>query len=212
MKRVHQPGIFSVVKVVLMLNMICGGFLILVLLSAVLIDSFSSSFENMEVVLNVRKISSDTTQRVLDETSGYGFKQSKAGDLIVMMPWYTQLFVPFGVVNISDFDMSIPYWIFYGALSFLFYRIIAATEIESPFSDKNIKRIFWIGYILILYDAFMVLRFLVLSNYVDTISNRGFRYDGLEPLVYFKVGILVIILAMIYRRGVAIQREQELTI
>jgi hypothetical protein len=28
----------------------------------------------------------------------------------------------------------------------------------------------------------------------------------------FKVGILVIILAMIYRRGVALQREQELTV
>lgn len=94
----------------------------------------------------------------------------------------------------------------------MFYRIIASTEIESPFSDKNIKRIFWIGYILILYDVFVVIRYIILSIFVQDITDKTYRYDGLGPLVYFKIGILVIILAMIYRRGVVMQREQELTV
>lgn len=212
MKSKYQPGIFLLVKVVLLFNIASAGFLLVMLLGATLIDSVLSSFEKSEVVLDVRKSASDTTQLVIEDSFGYGFKQSKTGDLKVMMPWYTHLFVPFGFLNIPGFEVSIPYWIFYCSLCFLFYRIIASTEIESPFSNKNIKRIFWIGYILILYDVFVIVRFGILSNYVENLTNKIFVYDGLGPLVYFKVGILVIILAMIYRRGVSMQREQELTV
>jgi hypothetical protein len=212
MKPTRQPLIFVIVKIVLLLNIISGGFLLLMLLGSITIDSFSSSFEKTEVILDVRKTFSDTTHLTINESSGYGFKQSKTGDLAVMMPWYTHLFVPFGFLTIAGFELSVPYLVFYCLLCFLFYRIVAATEIESPFSDKNIKRIFWIGYILILYDAFVVLRSAILSNYVENITDKIFRFDGLGPLVYFKIGILVIILAMIYRRGVSLQREQELTV
>lgn len=212
MKPTRQPLFFVIVKIVLLLNIVSGGFLLLMLFGGITIDSFSSSFEKSEIVLDVRRAVSDTTAIATGETPGYAFKQSKTGDLTVNMPWYTHFFVPFGFLNIPGFELSIPYLIFYSLLCFLFYRIVAATEIESPFSDKNIKRIFWIGYILILYDVFIILRSGILTYYVENITDKAFRYDGLGPLVYFKVGILVIILAMIYRRGVAMQREQELTV
>lgn len=212
MKTTRQPVIFVIVKIVLLLNIISGGFLLLMLLGGITIDSVSSSFEKSEIVLDVRKTFSDTTLLPATEAPHYKFKQSKTGDLMVNMPWYTHFFVPIGFLNIAGFELSIPYQIFYCLLCFLFYRIVAATEIESPFSDKNIKRIFWIGYILILYDVFTVIRYIILSIFVENVTSKTYHYDGLGPLVYFKVGILVIILAMIYRRGVALQREHELTV
>lgn len=212
MKPSRQPVIFILVKIVLLFNLGTGAFLLLLLLGGVMVDSFSSSFEQAEVVLDVRKANGDTSQSVIDNAIAYRFKQAKAGDLTMMMPWYTSLVVPLGFLNIPGFELSVPYQIFYCALCFLFYRIIASIEIESPFSDKNTKRISWIGYSLILYDVFVVVRSVVLSYYVENITNKAFRYDGFGPLVYFKVGILVIILAMIYRRGVSMQREQELTV
>ncbi len=212
MKPTRQPLFFVIVKIVLLLNIVSGGFLLLMLFGGITIDSFSSSFEKSEIVLDVRRAVSDTTAIATGETPGYAFKQSKTGDLTVNMPWYTHFFVPFGFLNIAGFELSIPYLIFYSLLCFLFYRIVAATEIESPFSDRNIKRIFWIGYILILYDVFIILRSGILTYYVENITDKAFGNDGLGTLVYFKVGILVIILAMIYRRGVAMQREQELTV
>jgi hypothetical protein len=212
MKHTRQPGIFLLVKVVLLLNIASGAFVLLILFGATLFDSFSSSFEKSEVTLDVRKSDIDTMRLTIDNSHEYGFMQSRTGDLKIMMPWYAPLFVPFGFWNVPGFELSVPYWLFYCSLCFLFYRILASTEIESPFSDKNIKRIFWIGYILILYDAFTVIRFIILSIFVQDVTDKTYHYDGLGPLVYFKVGILVIILAMIYRRGVSMQREQELTV
>lgn len=212
MKTPRQPGIFLLVKVVLLLNIATSAFLLLILLGGTLYDSVSSSFAKTEVVLDVRTRSHESTTGRSDETSAYGFEQSNTGDLKVMMPWYTPIFVPFGFFNIPGFKLSVPYLVFYSVLCFLFYRIIDSIALESPFSDKNIKRIFLIGYILIAYDSMVVIRYVFLSWYVENITDNSFRYDGLGPLVYFKVGILVIILAMIYRRGVLMQREQELTI
>lgn len=212
MKNARQPGIFILVKVVLLVNVISGAFVLAILLGGTLFDSFSSSFEKSVITLDVRRSGIDTTRLRIDDSLGYGVKQSKTGDMKLMMPWYTPLFVPLGFINIPGLEFSIPYWIFYCSLCFLFYRILASIEIESPFSDKNIKRIFWIGYILILYDAFTVIRFIILSIFVQDVTDKTYHYDGLGPLVYFKVGILVIILAMIYRRGVSMQREQELTV
>lgn len=212
MKPTHQPTIFHLVKAFLLLNIFSGVFMLTILLGAVLFDSFTHSFAKTEVVLDVRKSGPDTTRLNVTELSAYDFKQSNTGDLAMMMPWYSQLFVPFGFFNIPAFELSIPYWIFYSSLCFLFYRIINSTSIESPFSHKNIKRVFWVGYILIIYDTFTVIRFISLSIFVKNATNQTYFYDGLGPLIYFKIGILVIILAMIYRRGVAMQREQELTV
>lgn len=212
MKTARQPGIFLLVKVVLLFNIGTGGFLLLILLGSILYDSASSSFARTEVVLDVRTRSLDSIQPDFAKFSGYEFKQSKAGDLKVLMPWYVSLFTPLGFLNIPGFELSVPYLIFYCVLCFLFYRIIDSTALESPFSDKNIKRIFWIGYILIAYDSIVVIRYVLLFWYVENITENSFKYEGLGPLVYFKVGILVIILAMIYRRGVLMQREQELTV
>lgn len=212
MKAVRQPLFFVLVKLVLLFNLGTGGFLLLILVGSIAYDSFSDSFERTEITLDVRERSIDTTRLIVNESSRYGFKQSKTGDLKVMMPWYTPLVVPFGFLHIPGFELSVPYIIFYCVLCFLFYRIIASIEIESPFSDKNIKRIFWIGYVLILYDVFVIIRSGILSYYVEQLTDKAFRYEGLGPLVYFKVGILVIVLAMIYRRGVSMQHEQELTV
>jgi hypothetical protein len=184
MKPTRQPLIFVIVKIVLLLNIVSGGFLLLMLFGGITIDSFSSSFEKSEIVLDVRRAVSDTTAIATGETPGYAFKQSKTGDLTVNMPWYTHFFVPFGFLNIAGFELSIPYLIFYSLLCFLFYRIVAATEIESPFSDRNIKRIFWIGYILILYDVFII-RYIISNNIMlrnvtsKSLSLRWSRSSGI---------------------------------
>lgn|GEM_PF-1492663 len=208
----RQPTLFILVKIVLLINMISAGFFTVLLAGSILFSAFSHSFQKSEVVLDVRKVEAYKTSEPLPDSLVYKFRPSKNGDLAVMMPWYSHLFLPLGFINIHGFEFSLSYWIFYGILCFLFYRIISSVSFESPFSNKNIRRIFWIGYTLILYDVFVLIRYVIISIFVEKTTGDVFRYDGLGPMVYYKVGILVIILAMIYRRGVVIQREQELTV
>lgn len=212
MKTRKQPLFFTVVRIFLVLGIVNSALMVLLLAGITMFDTISSSFAESEIYLDVRNMNRDTTHVELTDSVAYAFEKSKTGELIVRMPWYTQLFVPFGFVNIPAFELSIPYWIFYSVVCFLLHRIISSTYLESPFSHKNIKRVLWIGYTLILYDVFTIARFFLLSIYVEELTNNQFRYDGLGPLIYFKVGILVIVIAMIYRRGVALQHEQELTI
>lgn len=124
MKHTSQPGIFLLVKIVLLMNIVSGAFLFVILSGATLFDSFSSSFEKTEVILDVRKSARDTAQLEIDSSLGYGFKQSRSGDLAVRMPWYTQFFVPFGFFNIPVFELSIPYWLFYCCLAFCFIALL----------------------------------------------------------------------------------------
>jgi hypothetical protein len=208
----NQPTLFILVKFFLVLNLACAGFMIILFTCGICSSAVSHSFKNSERILDVRKAEPYTTRQSLPDSVTYRFTTSKSGDLAVMMPWYSSLFIPLGFINIPVFEMSLPYWVFYFILCFLLYRIISSLSIESPFSERNTKRIFWIGYALIFYDVFAVIRFSILSAFVEKTTTQLFRYDGLGPLIYFKVGILIIILAMIYRRGVAMQREQELTI
>lgn len=214
MKARREPTIFLLVRVVLLINIACSIFFIVILMGGIMFDSFSSSFSRSMVVLDVRKVvvGVDTARFVIPTSAAYEFQQSKTGDLAVMMPWYSHFFIPLGFIDIPGFEFSISYWVFYCALCFLFYRIISSISIETPFSGTNISRIFWIGYTLILYDGFVVIRHIILSLFVGEITDDAFRYDGLGPLIYFKIGILVIIIALIYKKGVAMQREQELTV
>lgn len=211
-KSKNEPVLFIIVRIFLLLNMISSGFIVLLLIAMTFFDGFSSSFNKTEFVLDVRKNKMDTTEVVIDSSLGYGFKQSRTGDFAVMMPWYTPLFVPLGVFNLPGFEMSLPYWILYGVVCFLFYRIIASTSVSGPFMQKNIKRIFWIGYVLILYDVFSIVRSIILSVFVENLTQDAYRYDGMGPMIYYKVGILVIVTAMIYKKGVIMQQEQELTV
>lgn len=210
----REPTIFLLVRVALIINIACAIFFIVILMGGIMFDSISSSFSRSMVVLDVQKAVAgvDTARLVIPVSAAYEFQQSRTGDLAVMMPWYSHFFIPLGFVNIPGFEFSISYWVFYCVLCFLFYRIISSISIKTPFSDHNISRIFWIGYTLILYDLFVVIRYIILSLFVEEITHDAFRYDGLGPLLYFKIGILIIIIAMIYKKGVAMQREQELTI
>ncbi len=211
-KAKYEPGIIYLVRVVLMFNLVTTGLVTTVFTAALVYEGITAPKPDSEVVLDVRLRGVDTTSANITFETPYHFKQSKTGDLTVMLPWYTQLALPLGFLNIGGFEFSVPYMVFYFSICFLLYRVVASISMKGPFLDKNVKRIFWIGYAMIIYDAYVFIRSLCLGMYVEYLTNDAYRYDGFSQFPYVKFGIVVIIIAMVYRRGVTMQREQELTI
>lgn len=211
LKKRKEPGIFYVVRVLLMFNIATTIFLAVIITGAIIYDGVKAPDSTLEVVLDVRSHGIDTTQTHAADVP-YHFKQSKKGDLSVQLPWLVQLALPLSFLNIGGFEFSPPYLIFHVIICFLLYRIVASLSMEGPFIDKNIQRIFWIGYSMIIYDVFMLIRNVWMGLYVERLTGNVYQYDNFTQLMFLKFGIVVIIIAMVYRRGVAIQREQELTI
>lgn len=211
-KKRKEPGIFYLVRVLLMFNMATTIFVAVIITGAIIYDGVKAPDSTLEIVLDVRSRGIDTVLTTQVTDVSYHFKPSKKGDLSVQLPWPVQLALPLGIFNSLPFEFSTPYLIFHIIICFLLYRIVASLSMEGPFIDKNIKRIFWIGYSMIIYDVFTLIRNMWMGFYVERLTGNVYQYDNFTQLMYLKFGVVVIIIAMVYRRGVDIQREQELTI
>lgn len=130
------------------------------------------------------------------------------------------IFIPF------NHDQEINLFILLSMISFLvicysfivFYlikRIVDSIKIGSPFINKNVKLLFQIGLMVLSLPVVIVLVDICLYNWItDTYNFHGFI---IHPnfnfnLELFTGGILLIFIAEIFKHGVKLREDQELTI
>jgi hypothetical protein len=125
-----------------------------------------------------------------------------------------------GMTNHSAHRASVPLMLYSMLTGLFIYRILHDLHLESPFTEVNARRIRWLGLLMIGIDVYQYLEFLYLRAIVPPLPMPGeqgivTRYLVLDPGTEFggwKFGLVLLVVAAVYRRGVMMAREAELTV
>jgi hypothetical protein len=98
----------------------------------------------------------------------------------------------------------------------LFYtmiRIFLKIDLVHPFSKEIANRITRLSYISFEIGVFL----LITNSYTGWLAKRGFEVDGIQSFLsgvfeYFLLSALIFAIAQVFKRGVEIQAENELTV
>ena len=121
--------------------------------------------------------------------------------------------VVFGALD-DDFLSFFSYF-FYFLVLLQLHLIFKKMEISKPFHPVIAKRLRYIGFILISSSIFLVLRIWYMDSVITTLTAHFYRLDYKVYYAHvneFKLGILILIIAYIYKYGCYLQQEQDLTI
>jgi hypothetical protein len=128
-------------------------------------------------------------------------------------------------LNLSElYHFDIGYYVIIGsciilvsaAKAFLFYlvvRIFLKINFVSPFSKDVSLLISGIGYLAI---GIGILTFITVKN-CDWLARKGVAFPDLQPLLggageFLLLGAVIFIIAQVFKRGIEIQTENELTV
>ncbi|RAK70595.1 DUF2975 domain-containing protein [Hymenobacter edaphi] len=127
-----------------------------------------------------------------------------------------------GVKNSSLGRSSLGILLFAMLAGRLLYHMLRDMRLDTPFTDANARRIRWLGLLALGIDAYEFLALKALQALVPAISlgderlGTVTRYIILDPAMggwgSWKFGLLLLVIATIYQRGVEMAREAELTI
>ncbi|MFT6872373.1 MAG: hypothetical protein ACJAVN_001379 [Roseivirga sp.] len=97
--------------------------------------------------------------------------------------------------------------------------LVKSVKLGSPFINQNVKRIRTIGLILITMELFLTVGKVVLNSLLEgsvAFENRlssAHINIGTEILDnWFFIGLMILVIAEVFKQGIAMKQEQELTI
>lgn len=214
MKFKHRvwPQWFLILKIILIMNGLSSLFLTVLLTGGLIIEGATDGFKAEEARLPVVKIRDADADSLFQEAEAYTlFSKPLHAELRTELPYSSRFIVP--LIDFRGLELSILNLFCYSLITYLLFRFIHDLSLERPYHLANHKRLIIIGIVLIVWDFIRFNRdHLMLNRLVQDLTEGQFRYDF--PGDYYKVGlgVMVIIGAMIYKRGISLQQEAELVI
>ena len=194
--------------------------------------ALADQVESKKVKTTDPTLRTDNNEYKNGEKTIYFLNQQRRGFLRID---YTDFSNAFRVKNILWFVMEISGMILWLLITYLIMRILKSLKTESFFNQQNIKRVSWIGLAFIIIPFIQLLRdqlfYVVASNHLEipgATLYSNFNWTNLSPLSLFHsnalmsngqalfptiiLGLIVLLIAQIFKRGWDLQREKELTI
>lgn len=202
--RQHQGGVHSVIRFANVFLLL--GLLVQLAAAIIAIVTMFSNEINLNVVANYR-----TGDSAMHRLTGFsalktmGMLNFEAQNLIqwLLLPRH------------SEFDV---YNIFISlAVTWQLYRIFKDINVLQPFYGGILKRIIAIRQLIFIGIVFSIARYAYLFYIVRNVGNGQYQLlpnSYLTSFGYFTFGtwIIVYLFAHVYKKGVVLQRENELTI
>ncbi|MBX2964890.1 MAG: DUF2975 domain-containing protein [Cyclobacteriaceae bacterium] len=211
-KRKISPQLFLMLKIILIMNGLSSILLTMLLTGSLMVEGYMNGFDAEEARLPVVKIRDAASDSLLQEAEAYTlFSRPMRAELRTELPYISRFIVP--LIDLRGMELSILNLFCYSLVTYLLFRFIHDLSLERPYHLANHKRLIVIGIVLIVWDFIRFNRdHLILNRVVHNLTEGQFRYDF--PGEYYKVGlgVMVIIGAMIYKRGISLQQESELVI
>ncbi|RYU78768.1 DUF2975 domain-containing protein [Hymenobacter persicinus] len=125
-----------------------------------------------------------------------------------------------GVMNKAGGRSSLPLVLYSMLTGLLLYRILRGLSLESPFTEENARRIRWLGLLTIGLDVYQYVAYFYLKATIPNINVPGKLYlasqyvilDPAGKIGAWKFGLVLLVIAAVYQRGVEMAREAELTV
>jgi hypothetical protein len=127
-----------------------------------------------------------------------------------------------GTMNASLKRTSTPLIFLSMLTGLLLYRILRDLSLDTPFTETNARRIHWIALLMIGIDVYEFVATILLQYLVPNFPLGDGSQDGVRRFVVldpttssfgsWKFGLVLLVIAAVYKRGVEMAREAELTI
>ncbi|PJJ54569.1 DUF2975 domain-containing protein [Hymenobacter chitinivorans] len=125
-----------------------------------------------------------------------------------------------GVNNHSGKRGSVVLVLYSMLTGMLLYRILTDMSLASPFTEKNARRIRWLGLLMIGVDLYQYVAFRYMLSIVPhfrapDLQGTVVQYLTLDPaeeIGAWKFGLVLLVIAAVYKRGVIMAQEAELTV
>ncbi|TGE21822.1 DUF2975 domain-containing protein [Hymenobacter aquaticus] len=125
-----------------------------------------------------------------------------------------------GVLNSAGGRSSLPLIVYSMLTGMLLYRILNEMQIESPFTEKNARRIRWLALLMVGVDLYQYLARITLAALLPPVPVPGHSGTAAQYMVLdvgpetgaWKFGLVLLVIAAVYQRGVVMAEEAELTV
>lgn len=201
-----EPALFSFIRLHVILSLISAVLLLLIMGTYFFVEASD-------------QLSYKVTQQYEQELKSDGFTATAVmGSLVVPMDsflgyfwyhpglWNNFLFHPIHLI--TSFIMLL-----------LLFLVFKNLDYSKPFVPSVARYIYGLAWLLIVDFIIMFLRKFQINQLITTYTNQEFRYDIYNGGMFdtslamgFRFGIILLVVAMIYRKGVEMAQDQELVI
>lgn len=209
-KSKSTPLLFTVVKFILLSNLVCVSLFFLALLGSMLYDGFKTNFRSQSVSVSVALLSHQRDTINIQSGEKIVFEKSKMGEAKIKLPFVAQLVLPLSFLPV--FNLSPLNLLFYIVTYFNLFLILHNISKERPFLEGNKKRLKWLGTSYMLWGAALLCTNALIDRTVREVSENHLRFSGNFLNNYIEIGLVVFIIAMVYARGIEMEKEAALTI
>ncbi len=208
-----SPQWFLILKIILVMNGLSSLLITVLLTGSLIVEGVQGGFKAEEARLPVvKKIKYAASDSLLQEAETYAlFSRPLHAELRTELPYISRFIVP--LFDFGSMELSVINLFCFTLITYLLFRFIHDLSLDRPYHLANHKRLIIIGIVLIVWDLIRFHRdHFILNRLVHDLTEGQFHYDF--PGAYYKVGlgVMVIIGAMIYKRGISLQQESELVI
>ena len=112
----------------------------------------------------------------------------------------------------------VPYVLATLAFCVLLYRILRDIRPGVPFTPANVRRLRWLGFLLIACDVYKWTATWWMQNYLTQVAPAGtanllpYTHFGSSLVANWLIGLMLLIIAAGYQRGVELAEEADLTV
>jgi len=92
------------------------------------------------------------------------------------------------------------------------YKIFKSLELDHPFSLQIAKDIRFLGLLMIFAAIFSLLQGIYMHYVIMSLTEKAYKLGGRQFSFSFWSGIIVLIIAEVYRRGCELQEDKDLTV
>jgi hypothetical protein len=116
------------------------------------------------------------------------------------------------VINIRMMTLSLPVALLFAGFSWILFRAMQQLDISQPFTKRNAQRVITLAWLLIAIDTVKIIQLAISAHIVATTSTETYQYLPFFSGDYLKIGFALLVVGWIFKSGIALQQEQELTV
>jgi len=140
----------------------------------------------------------------------------KNGELIKIKNSAVYRFKPQKVAHWLLFDPKISQNIFSSlftlAIVWYAFKIFEALKLDNPFVPKVAGYMTTLGWVIIMAAIFNILRNGYLHFAVKELTEKGYKFSGSDSGYSLGLGIIILIIAQVFKKGCELQEDKDLTI
>jgi hypothetical protein len=204
------PVLFIIVKFALLSNLVAAAFIFVALMGSILYDGFNTNFNNKALSVSVALLAHPKDTFHIDATDKLTFLRSNTGETKLQLPFIAQLGVPLSFLPMFNFS---PLNLFFYVITYLnLFLVLHNISKEKPFWGGNKNRLKWLGASYVTWGVALLTTNALIDKTVREVSENHFRFNGHFFNNYIEVGLVIFIIAMVYARGIEMEKEAALTI